>query len=135
MIINNVPVRIENPRIFPVKSVNNLDNKSVALHSSKYPLVCCVKSIYSLIFCAQSIYSFTFSVKSKYSLACRVGHCILLRSAHNVLLHSFKERNVLFCILFKFLATYETQKNVAIFYVLFKRTRILSKEYPFFFNP
>ena len=36
MIINNVPVRIENPRIFPVKSVNILDNKSVALHSSKY---------------------------------------------------------------------------------------------------
>ena len=36
MIINNVPVRIENPRIFPVKSVNILDNKSVALHSSNW---------------------------------------------------------------------------------------------------
>ena len=52
----------------------------------------------------------------------RVGHRILFRSERKVLLHSFKERNVLLCFYFEFLATYETQKNDALFCVLFLRT-------------
>ena len=51
----------------------------------------------------------------------RVGHRILLRSELIVLLHSFKERNVLLHSFFEFFATYETQKNVAFFCVLLKR--------------
>ena len=94
-----------------------------------YPLVCCVKSIYSLIYCAKSIYSFAFCAKSKYSPACRVGHPVFLHSACNVLL---KNATFFFCVLFEFSATYETQKKIAIFCILFKRMRILSKERTFF---
>ena len=50
-----------------------------------------------------------------------VGHCVLLRSERIVLLLSFKARNVLLRSFFKFLATYETQKNDAFFCVLFLR--------------
>ena len=52
----------------------------------------------------------------------RVGHHILFRSEHIVLLRSFKERNVLLRSFFEFLVTYETQKNDAFFCVLFLRT-------------
>ena len=68
--------------------------------------------------------------------------CILFRLARNVLLRSFKERIILFCVCFEFFATYETQKNIAIFCVIFKRMCVLfkrmlnlSKERVFFFNP
>ena len=49
----------------------------------------------------------------------RVGHRVLFRSKRSVLFHSFKECNILFCSFFEFLATYETQKNVPFFSVLF----------------
>ena len=71
----------------------------------------------------------------------RVGHCVLLRSEHNVLQRSFKTRcfqvllrsehkvllrsccfQVLLRSFFEFLATYETQKNNAFFCILFLRT-------------
>ena len=45
----------------------------------------------------------------------RVGHRVLFRSERIVLFRSFKERNVLLCSFFEFLATYETQKNNAFF--------------------
>ena len=54
--------------------------------------------------------------------AFRVGHRVLLRSEHIVLLRSFKERNVLLHSFFESLATYETQKNGAFFCILFLRT-------------
>ena len=53
---------------------------------------------------------------------CRVGHRILLRSECNVLLRSFKECIVLLRSFFKFFASYETQKNIAFFCILLKRT-------------
>ena len=46
----------------------------------------------------------------------------LFRSECIVLLHSFKESNVLLHSFFEFLATYETQKNEAFFCLLFLRT-------------
>ena len=49
----------------------------------------------------------------------RVGHRILFRSERSVLFRSFKERNVLFRSFFEFLATYETQKDILFFSVLF----------------
>ena len=52
----------------------------------------------------------------------RVGHRVLLRSERIILLHSFKARNILLRSFFEFLATYETQKNDALFCVLFLRT-------------
>ena len=52
----------------------------------------------------------------------RVGHRILLRSEHIILLRSFKARNILLHSFFDFLATYETQKNNAFFCILFWRT-------------
>ena len=45
----------------------------------------------------------------------RVGHRVLFHSERSVLFRSFKERNVLFCSFFEFLATYATQKNVPFF--------------------
>ena len=38
----------------------------------------------------------------------RVGHCVLLHSERIIILHYFKERNVLF---FELFATYETQNK------------------------
>ena len=55
---------------------------------------------------------------------CRVGRRVLLHSECIVLLHSFKARNVLlrsFELFFEFLATDETQKKAAFFWVLFLR--------------
>ena len=49
----------------------------------------------------------------------RVGHCILFRLVCSVLFHSLKGT---FHSFFKFLVTYETQKNVPFFSVLFSRT-------------
>ena len=46
-----------------------------------------------------------------FSKSTRVGHCVLLRSAGNVLLRYFKERNVFSQI---FVDLY-TQKNIAFF--------------------
>jgi len=43
----------------------------------------------------------------------RVGHCVLLHSERIVLLHCFKEHNVLLRSFFVFLVIYETQKNDA----------------------
>ena len=51
----------------------------------------------------------------------KVGHRVLLRSEHIVLLRSFKARNVHLHSFFEFLATYETQKNDAFFCILFLR--------------
>ena len=48
------------------------------------------------------------------------GHPVLLRSERIVLLHSFKERNVLLRSFFEFLTTYNTQKNDAFFCVLLR---------------
>ena len=58
--------------------------------------------------------------ESHYSHDTRVGHRLLLRSERIVLLHSFKASNVLLRSFFKFLATYETQKNDAFFCVLLR---------------
>ena len=55
------------------------------------------------------------------TVSCRVGY-ILLGSERIALLRSFKACNILLRPFFKFLATYETQKNVAFFCVLFLRT-------------
>ena len=59
--------------------------------------------------------------KAKLSLRIRVGHCVLFRSERIVLLHSFKERNVLLRSFYEFLATYETRpkrtQNVAVFFL------------------
>ena len=52
----------------------------------------------------------------------RVRHRVLFRSECIVLFRSFKERNVLLRSFFKFLATFETQKNAAFFSVIFLRT-------------
>ena len=52
----------------------------------------------------------------------RVGHCVLLRSERIVLLRSLKARNILLRSFFEFLATSETQKNDALFCLLFLRT-------------
>ena len=50
----------------------------------------------------------------------RVGHRVLLHYERVVLLRSFKARNILLHSCFKFLATYETQKNnVLLFCILF----------------
>ena len=54
-------------------------------------------------------------VKKKF----RVGYRVLFRSVRSILFRSFKERSVLFRFFFEFLATYETQKNVPFFSVLF----------------
>ena len=51
-----------------------------------------------------------------FCVADRVGHHVLFRSVRSVLL---KERSVLFHSFFVFLATYETQKNVPFFSILF----------------
>ena len=53
---------------------------------------------------------------------CRVGQRVLFRSKRIVLLHSFKEHNILLRSFLEFLATYKTQKNNAFFSVLFIRT-------------
>ena len=59
---------------------------------------------------------FSLPPTSQHSI--RVGHRVLLPSERIFLLRSFKEHNVLLCSFFVFLATYETQKNDAFFYVL-----------------
>ena len=65
-------------------------------------------------------------------MALRVGHRVLLRSERSVLLRSKREHYVLFRSFFEFLATYETQKNVTFFSVLFKRTEKNAKNVTFF---
>ena len=65
----------------------------------------------------------------------RVGHCVILRSAHNVLLHSFKERNILFS---NFLLLMKPKRTLRSFEkkagslkkmcVLLKRMRVILKE-------
>ena len=67
--------------------------------------------------------------------SCRVGHRILLRSARNILLRSFKERSVLLknaAFFFRIFCYFWNPKESC---VLLKRMCILSKECPFFFNP
>ena len=59
----------------------------------------------------------------------RVGHRILFRSERIVLLHSFKERNILLGSFFEFLATYETQKNNAFFSKECKRTQRMQRSF------
>ena len=61
-----------------------------------------------------------------------VGHCVLFCSERIVLLRSFKERNVLLRSFFEFLATYETQKNDALFCVLFLRMEKNAENATFF---
>ena len=63
---------------------------------------------------------------------CRVGHRVLFRSERSVLFRSFKERNILFCSFFEFLASYETQKNDMFFSILFLRTEKNPKNTTFF---
>ena len=59
----------------------------------------------------------------------RVGHCILFCLVCSVLFHSLKGT---FRSFFEFLATYETQKNVPFFSVLFSRTEKNAKNATFF---
>ena len=65
----------------------------------------------------------------------RVGHCVILRSAHNVLLHSFKERNILFSnflLLMKPKRTLRSfEKNALSFWTLKKNAMFF---YAFFFR-
>ena len=56
-----------------------------------------------------------FAVYCSIQQKARVGHCVFLCSERIVLLHSFKERNILLSSFFEFLAAYETQKNDAFF--------------------
>ena len=62
---------------------------------------------------------FEFPIMENQLLYIRDGHRVLFRSERSVLFRSFKECNVLFRSFFEFLATYETQKNVTFFSVLF----------------
>ena len=64
---------------------------------------------------------FSVSVVSQLHLL-RVGHDALIRSECIILLRYFKAHTVLLHSFFKFLATYETQKNIAFFCILFLRT-------------
>ena len=65
---------------------------------------------------------------------CRVGHCVLFRSERSILFNSFKERNFLLGSFFEFLATYETQKDDALFSVLFLRREKNAKNAAFFYK-
>ena len=65
-------------------------------------------------------------------VALRVGHCVLLYSARNVLLHSFKERNVLFSNFCRLMKPKRTLRSFAFFLkeraFFKKKARLVKKE-------
>ena len=78
---------------------------------TKDPLPCHVAKIFELYVLGLLLFDIL--------LPGRVGHSVLFRSVRYVLFRSKKERSVLFRFFLEFLATYETQKNVPFFSVLF----------------
>ena len=111
------------PKIFECLSIEKSINNKTTVFSSIYRSPSSKAEDFHAFVTHLDSMLFNFSSKNISAYIClRVGHRVLFRSERIVLLHSFKECNVLLRSFFEFLATYETQLNDAFFCVLFLRT-------------